>query len=150
MNSVMEAFTVVIDATALSSVNRQKLVVIVQNQQTSDEDDGELSDFGVETYQSHSSDIVDVLTDLLNKVQSETSDTRHDEFSAAHNFAMLKQFLEDKLTQDTKVLKKAKTEFAAALAAEKTDLAEASKSLVSLKTSQAASQSTCSQVTRSQ
>ena len=42
MNSVMEAFTVVIDATALSSVNRQKLVVIVQNQQTSDEDDGEL------------------------------------------------------------------------------------------------------------
>ena len=92
-------------------------------------------------------DIVDVLTDLLNKVQSETSDTRHDEFSAAHNFATLKQFLENKLTQDTKVLKKAKTEFAAALAAEKTDLAEASKSLVSLKTSQAASQSTCSQVT---
>ena len=60
---------------------------------------------------------------------------------------MLKQFLEDKLTQDTKVLKKAKTEFAAALTAEKTDLVEASKRLVSLKTSQAASQSTCSQVT---
>ena len=92
--------------------------------------------FVVETYQSHSSDIVDVLTLLLNKAQFEIDDTRHAKSNAANNFAMLMQFLEDQLTQDNKALEKAKadkTKFAAALAAEKVDLAEAPKSLVSLK-----------------
>ena len=76
-----------------------------------------------------------MLTDLLNMEQSEIDDTRQAEHNASHNFTMLKQFLEDKLTQDTKVLKKANTEFAAALAAEKIDLAEVWKRLVSLQAS---------------
>ena len=58
------------------------------------------------------------------------------------------QFLEDQLTQDNKALEKAKadkTKFATALAAEKVDLAEAPKSLVSLKAFRPQA-CTCSQV----
>ena len=50
MKSVIEAFTVVIDATALPSVNRPKLMVIVHSRQTSNGDDGELPAFVVETH----------------------------------------------------------------------------------------------------
>ena len=112
-------------------------MVIVQRRQTSNVDDGDLYEFVVGTYQSYSSDIVDILTDLLKKEQSDIHDTRQAEYSAAHNFAMLEQFLGDMLTQDTKVLKKANTVCTAALAAEKTDLADVWKRLVALKASQA-------------
>ena len=95
MNSVMEALTEVIKTAAFFSVNRQKLVVQAQSRQTSDDDDGELFAFVGETYQSHNSDIVDVLTELLNKAQFEIDDTRYAKSNVAHNFAMLMQFLED-------------------------------------------------------
>ena len=42
LNSVVEALTAVTDAVALSSVDRQKLVVLVQSRQSSDDDDSEL------------------------------------------------------------------------------------------------------------
>ena len=140
MNSVMEALTEVIKTVAFFSINRQKLVVLAQSRQTSDDDDDELFAFVGETCQSHNSDIVDVLTELLNKAQFEIDDTRDAKSNVAHHIAMLMQFLEDQLTQDNKALEKAKadkTEFAAALATEKVDLAEALKTLVSLKASQA-------------
>ena len=43
----------------------------------------------VGSYKSHSSDIVDVLNNVLDKGQTQFDDTRHSEASAAHNFAML-------------------------------------------------------------
>ena len=72
-------------------------------------------------YSSHV-ERTDVLNDLLDKAQSELDDTRHAVSNAAHNFATLKQSLEDQLAQDNKALDKAKAE---SLAAEKGDLAEA-------------------------
>ena len=38
-------------------------------------------------------DVVDVISDLLDKVQTELDDTRHAESNAAHNFSMLQQSL---------------------------------------------------------
>ena len=140
MNSVKEALTEVIKTATFFSINRQMLVVLAQSRQTSDDDDDELFAFVGETYQSHNSDIVDVLTELLNEAQFEIDDTRDAKSNVAHHFAVFVQFLEDQLTQDNKALEKAKadkTEFAAALATQKVDLAEASKSLESLKASQA-------------
>ena len=49
--------------------------------------------------QSHSSNIVDVLSDLLDKAQTEPDDTRHAELNAVHNFSMLQQFLEHQIAQ---------------------------------------------------
>ena len=83
-------------------------------------------------YVSHSSDIVDVLNDLLDKAQTLLDVTCHAESNAAHNFALLKQSLEDQLTQDNKALTKTKadnSEFASSLEAERADLAEAEKSM---------------------
>ena len=125
----MKALTAVIDAAAFSSVDRQKLVALVQGGQASD---GELS--AAATYQSHSSDIIDVLNDLPEKAQSKVDDTRHPESTAAYNFAMLKQSLEDQLAQDNKALERGKTdnvEFAASMAAETADVAEIEKDLAS-------------------
>ena len=149
LNNVVAALTAVVDAAAFSSVDKQKLVALVQSRQSSDDDDGELSAPAAATYKSHSSDIVDVLNDLLDKAQTELDDTRHAESNAAHNFAMLEQSLEDQLAQDNKALEKAKTakaEFATALEGARADLAEAERSLAALVASQAASKNSCTQV----
>jgi len=84
---------------------------------------------------SHSSDIVDVLSALLDKAEAQLDKIRHAELDAAHNIALLKHSLEDELAQDNKTLEKAKagrTEFRTSLAAGKADLQEAEKSLVAV------------------
>ena len=54
-----QLFTAVVDAAAFSSVDKQKLVALVQSQKSSDDEDGELFAPSVATYKSHSSDIVE-------------------------------------------------------------------------------------------
>ena len=64
--------------------------------------------------------------------EAELADTHHSESKAAHNVAMLKQFLEEQLAQDNKPLKKTeneKTEYPSSLVAGQADLAKAEKSL---------------------
>ena len=73
-----------------------------------------------------------MLTGLLESAQTEL-DNNH---LSAHDFVMLKWSLEDQRSEDNKALEKAKsenTEFTAATAAEKADLAEAEKRLASLR-----------------
>eukprot|EP00450_Noctiluca_scintillans_P002421 CAMPEP_0194482150 /NCGR_PEP_ID=MMETSP0253-20130528/4235_1 /TAXON_ID=2966 /ORGANISM="Noctiluca scintillans" /LENGTH=688 /DNA_ID=CAMNT_0039321673 /DNA_START=47 /DNA_END=2116 /DNA_ORIENTATION=+ len=149
MNNVISALSAVVDAAAFSSADKQKLVALVQSRQASDDGDSEFSAPAAAAYASHSSDIVDVLNDLLDKAQTQLDETRHAESNAAHNFALLRQSLEDQLAQDNKALEKAKAdraEFSTALAAEKADLAESEKSLTAVEASQAASKSSCAQV----
>ena len=77
-------------------------------------------------------DIVDVLSDFVDKAQTKFDGTRHAESNAAHKFSMFQLFLEDQLAQLNRALKKAKldvAEFTASLGAEKGDLVEAEKSL---------------------
>ena len=76
MNNVVSALTAVIDAAAFSSAEKQKLVALVQSRQASDDDDSELSAPAAAAYVSHSSDIVDVLNDLMDKVQTQLEETR--------------------------------------------------------------------------
>ena len=47
------------------------------------------------THKSHSTDTVDLLSDLLHKAQTEFDDTRHAEPNSGHDFTMLEQSLED-------------------------------------------------------
>merc|ERR1719178_378028 len=56
------------------------------------------------SYKSQSGGIVDVLEDLKEKAEGELSDARKAEDSAKHNFAMMKQSLEDQVAADTKDL----------------------------------------------
>ena len=96
---------------------------------------------------SHSSNIVDVLSDLLDKAQTELDDTRHTESNAAHSFSLLQQSLEDQLVQLNRALKKAKAdvaEFTTSLDAQKADLVEVEKSLSASVASEAASKTVAS------
>ena len=115
----------------------------------SNDDDDELSAPVVVACKSHSSSIVDLLSDLLDKAQTEFDDTRHAESNAGHNFSMLQQSLEDQFAQLNRALTKAKAdvaEFTALLMLRKTDLLEAGKNLSASVASQAASRDRCVQV----
>ena len=54
-----QLLTAAVDAAAFSSVDKQKLVALVQSQKSIDDEDGELSAPVVATCKSHSSDIVE-------------------------------------------------------------------------------------------
>ena len=53
-------------------------------------------------YRSHSGGILDVLEDMKEKVEEQLASLRKTEMNAKHNFAMLKQSLEDQLKFDNK------------------------------------------------
>ena len=89
-------------------------------------------------FAGHGAGIIDVPTDLLKKAQTELDDIHYSESNSAHDFAMLKQSLQDQWTQDSQ----ARSE------KHRADLAEADKRLTLLKASQADSKSTCSQVAK--
>ena len=93
MDSVVAVLTAVVDAAAFSSVDKQKLVALVQSRPSSNDDDDELSAPVVVACKSHSSNVVVVLSDLLDKAQTELDDTCHAESNAAHSFSMLQQSL---------------------------------------------------------
>ena len=70
-------------------VDKQKVVALVQSRPSSNVDANELPAPVVGTCKSHSSNIVDVLSGLLDKAQSDFDDTCHAESNDAHNFSML-------------------------------------------------------------
>ena len=75
--NVVAALTAKVDVAAFSRVDEQRLVAFVQSRQSSDDDDGELSALSVASYKRHSSVVVEVLNDLLDRAQTELDDTRH-------------------------------------------------------------------------
>ena len=60
MNSVVAAVTAVMDSTAVSSAEKQKMMALMQSRQASDDDDSEWSAPAAVASVSHSSDTVDV------------------------------------------------------------------------------------------
>ena len=69
--------------------------------------------------------VVDRTVDVLVVMQRQVPVPRYAESSAVHNFAQLRQSLEDRSTQDS-------SGFASSLLAEKADLVEAEKSLAAV------------------
>merc|ERR1719277_1877534 len=102
MNSLLSGLTAVVNAAAFSGADKQKLVALVQSRDSSDDDDQELGAPAAATYKSHSSNILDVLEDMKEKVEEQLSSLRKAELGAKHNFEMLKQSLVDQSAQDTK------------------------------------------------
>jgi len=114
MQSVVQSMTAIVDAAAFTSADKQRLVALVQSRQDSEDEDGELGAPAAATYKTHSTSIFDVLEDLKEKAEGELSDLRKAEANAAHNYAMLKQSLEDQMSQDNKDMDGAKANKAAA------------------------------------
>merc|ERR1719326_2804794 len=100
MNSLLNGLGAVVDAAGFTDRDSQKLVALVQAQQGSD--DSEAGAPAAAVYKSQSGGIVDVLEDLKEKAEAELADARKAEATAAHNYAMMKQSLEDQMAADTK------------------------------------------------
>jgi len=112
MANLVQSLTAVVDAAAFSASDKKRLVALVQQQQDADEDD--MGAPAAAVYTSKSGSIVDVLEDLKEKAEGELSDLRKAETNAAHNYAMLKQSLEDQAANDQKDLDATKSNKAAA------------------------------------
>ena len=69
MNNVVAVLTAAVDAAAFSSVDEQKLVSLVHSRPSGNNDDDELSALVVVACKSHSSNIVDVLSDCWTRLR---------------------------------------------------------------------------------
>lgn len=140
MKSILSALNAVVDAASLSLHDKNKLLSLAQSQNSDDDDD--VGAPAPEAYKSHSGNIIDVLEDMREKAQGQLAEIRKEESAAKHNFAMLKQSLEDQITYDTKEMEQAKTNKAAAaetkavaegdLAVTKKDLADDEETLANM------------------
>jgi len=114
LSGVLQAMNTLLDAASFPISDKQKLVAMVQSQQSSEDEDAELGAPAAATYKTHSSGIFDVLEDMKEKAESQLAELRKAENTNSHNFKMLKQSLEDGLAADNKDMTQQKGSKAAA------------------------------------
>jgi hypothetical protein len=150
LNSVISALGVVINAASFSSNDQSKLMALVQQRSSSDDED--LQEPGAPAsavYKTHSTSIFDVLEDMKEKAESQLADLRKAERTAQHHFDMLKQSLEDEIEADNKDMDEEKSLKAATeetQASAEGDLAETVAELNKDKDSLKTATTTCMQV----
>jgi hypothetical protein len=131
LNGLVHGLQAVLDATSISTSDKKGLLAFVQSQQ-SDEDDMELGAPDPAVYKSKSGGIVDVLTDMKEKADTELSDLRKAEKTNEHNFQLLKLSIEDAIKANKHELDEnqaAKAEASETLAAAEGELALTVKAL---------------------
>jgi len=139
-DTVAQALSVMVQASALSSADATKLTALVQQ----GEDDSETGAPAGEVYTSKSGGIVATLTDLLDKAQEQLTSAQKEETAKIRNFALLEQSLEDSIKNAEEDLSAAKKSLAASaetkagaegdLEVTSKDLDEDTKMLASTKT----------------
>jgi len=134
MKALASALGAIVDGAAFAGVgvNKQKLMALVQAQQSDQDDDLDMGAPAAAVYESKAGSIVDVLADMKDKADGELTDLRKAESNTAHNFNMLKQSLEDQISADTKSMEELKAKKSSAEEEKATaegDLSVASKDL---------------------
>merc|ERR550532_1087226 len=116
--SVVQAISVLVQATSLSAQDGAKLTALIQNsQQAADEDMGAPA---AAVYEGHSADIIDTLESLLEKAEQQLADARAKETAAQNNYEMLKQSLTDDIRFANKDMDESKTALSASAEAKAT------------------------------
>jgi chromosome segregation ATPase len=126
--SVVQALSVMVQATAISSADAEKLTSLLQNSGESDEPGAPAA----AVYKSHSGGIVETLTELLEKAEGQLDEARKTETKNIQAYEMLASSLKDEIKYATKDMDKAKKDLGAAEEAKATaegDLAVTSKDL---------------------
>jgi len=144
MTNLVQSLSAVVDAAGFSTTDRTKLMALVQAKQGDEVD--EMGAPAGAKYSSQSGGIVDVLEDLKEKAEGELSEARKAESSASHNYAMMKQSLDDQMAADNKDLSDEKSAKAAAQEGKATaegDLADTIKNLQNSEKSLATANSDC-------
>merc|ERR1719433_1764882 len=96
-NSVVQALSVIVQASMLSSADGQRLTALVQSSQVSRDGDEDVGVPDAAVYKGHSADIIYTLEDLLSKAEEQLATARKTETANLHNFQMLRQSLEDEI-----------------------------------------------------
>ena len=149
LSGLLRSLDTLVDAASLTGTDKQRLTALVQSTQTASDDDEELGAPASAVYESHSANILDTLEDLKEKAEEQLSAVRKAESNAAHNFAMVKQSLEDQSSVDNKDLDAEKNSKAAASESHAGAQGDLKTTVADLATAQGAlatAQSTCGQV----
>jgi len=91
VGSVLQALTMMVHASSISSVDGERLFALVQHGIGSPE---------AAVFKGHGSSLVEVLADLLEKVEGQLADIREHETTELQQFHLLKQSLEDQMKLD--------------------------------------------------
>jgi cell division protein FtsB len=148
LDGLVKSMSALVDAAALSSADKGKLMAFAQAQQTTEDDDDAPGAPAAATYKTHSTSIFDVLEDLKEKAEEQLASLRKAETNTKHNFNLLKQSLEDQISVDTKHMteeKAAKASSDGTKATAEGDLAMTVKTLDDLKAGLASAHSNCLQ-----
>merc|ERR1719382_1698933 len=108
VHSLEQALSAMVQASALSGADAQRLTALVQD----DADDMGAPD--AEVYGGHSEGIVDTLSSLLEKAETQLGNAQNKETMALHEFEQLRQSIEDAIAYNQKELAEAKRGVAAA------------------------------------
>merc|ERR1719298_269225 len=100
----VQALKTLLDATSISTSDKKGLVAFVQSQQGDEDDMGELGAPEPAAYKSKNGGIVDVLTDMKEKADTELADLRKAEQTNQHNFDLLKLAITDAVNANQKEL----------------------------------------------
>jgi len=111
--SVVQALQALVKASAFSAEDAAALTSFVQSSQDAADGDSAPGAPEAAAYGSKSGGIVEVLEDLADKASTQLAAARKKEEAAMHNYAMLKQSLEDEIKFSTKDLESAKKSSAA-------------------------------------
>merc|ERR1712087_204991 len=136
MNTLTQALSAMVTASAISSADASKLESFAQ-QGSDDEDVG--APAGA-VYSSQSGGILATLDELREKAQGQLDDARTKETSDIHNFDLLKQSIEDEIAYGSKEMAEAKKNLASsaeATATAKGELGSTSKDLAADKQAKA-------------
>jgi DNA repair exonuclease SbcCD ATPase subunit len=126
--NLVQALSVMVQASMLSSADGSKLTALLQ----SSSDDDEEGAPAATVYEGHSGGIIDTLESLKDKAEAQLEELRQKETTATHNYEMLKQSLEDSIKFASKDMADAKTSLAASSEKKSTaegDLDSTSKTL---------------------
>jgi chromosome segregation ATPase len=127
-SSAVQALSIMVQATSISSADAEKLTSLLQNSAESEEPGAPAA----AVFKSSSGGIVETLTDLLDKAEGQLDEARKTETKNIQAYEMLASSLKDEIKYATKDMDKAKKDLGAAEEAKATaegDLAVTSKDL---------------------
>jgi len=108
---IAKALGAMVSASMLSASDASQLTALVQNKQSTDED--ETGAPAAAAYKGKSGGIIDTLENLLEEAEGQLEKAQKTEQSNAQNYAMLKQSLEDEIANESKEMADAKKALAA-------------------------------------
>jgi len=109
-NSLKQAFSVMVQASVMSTADAATLTALVQ--QSNDDDDAAYGAPAAAAYESKSGGIVETLQGLLDKAEEQLGNAQKKETTAKNNFEMLKQSLGDEIKFANKEMDGAKKSLA--------------------------------------